>query len=838
MSLDVSGTEFAFLLKQLELGNVVLFCGAGFSCDGTNREGSSPPMANGLASQLAELAGLPFDNESLPVVFHTVRKRVGKSILNECLKNLYDVTGLKEWYKIVKEFVWFRIYTTNIDNLLQRIYALDSSQKLDTVVCPAAPIERDYLFSRLQAVHLHGHIDQLDKGVTFSLQEFAEQQVTPNPWYQTLIDDLFFRPIVFVGTLLEESPFQHYVALRAQKAAHYRETRPKSYLVSRAIGPIRAESLKDQNILPVEATAEEFFAALRSQLSGKDLDVRSVARRVFPHQFMGPEALTPESVIRFFDPILADSLPNNPRSLPNSFYLGAEPTWKDIAEERDGVRDVLADLTEDLARHNDSFQCIVLHGPAGSGKTTILKRTAYNLAVGRKYVYYAKGDQLINLAGIMQVAKSNVIGDQRVFVFIDNLAKQLTPIYNALPELLTIKRLSLILADRTNVYSTRAHALDSSSPTILRVKDLTEPEVTSILQCLQRFNFLGALLAKTHEQRVDEFMKKASRQLLVAMKEATSGKGFDEILKSEFNELIPDAKLAYTICCLAVAQGAPGVYRRHLFPCLGKTDFRKDVIVSELLNGVLVTANEVGTLLKPRHRVIAYEIANQIAPGGLKLQAILAFLKQICTSIVPNEIRAKGPAFLAYRGLINSEALYNLFGGDREIILGLYEELESFYKDHYLFWLHYAMAYISQGDLDVGETYLAQASAICERVGGNPFQIQHQQAILVLTQASRIHPPTVGVERANQGMNLLQDLIRRRGDHDSYPYVAYLDYVTRWYVHAGKLISDNEWEAIRKVGKEAERKFPLEEMLREAIQKVERAYLFRIVREKPTFEGM
>jgi hypothetical protein len=96
----------------------------------------------------------------------------------------------------------------------------------------------------------------------------------------------------------------------------------------------------------------------------------------------------------------------------------------------------------------------------------------------------------------------------------------------------------------------------------------------------------------------------------------------------------------------------------------------------------------------------------------------------------------------------------------------------------------------------------------------------------------------VAVDRANQGIDILHDLIRRRGDYDSYPYGGYLEYVTRWYVHAGKVISDSEWEALRKVAAEAVRKYELEEMIRESCQKVERAYLFRIVQNKPSFDSM
>ena len=108
------------------------------------------------------------------------------------------------------------------------------------------------------------------------------------------------------------------------------------------------------------------------------------------------------------------------------------------------------------------------------------------------------------------------------------------------------------------------------APLELEVKDLTEAEVHSILQKLEQFKVLGALRDKTYDERVHEFMIRASRQLLVAMQEATRGIGFEAILTGEYNELVPEAKLAYTICCLAVAQGAQGVYRRHLTPCLGR----------------------------------------------------------------------------------------------------------------------------------------------------------------------------------------------------------------------------------------------------------------------------
>ena len=65
---------------------------------------------------------------------------------------------------------------------------------------------------------------------------------------------------------LKESPFHHYVALRGQKQRGVTEYRPKAYLVCPNIGEIRAEALRDQNVISVESTAEEFFTALHNKI--------------------------------------------------------------------------------------------------------------------------------------------------------------------------------------------------------------------------------------------------------------------------------------------------------------------------------------------------------------------------------------------------------------------------------------------------------------------------------------------------------------------------------------------------------------------------------------------
>jgi tetratricopeptide (TPR) repeat protein len=454
-------------------------------------------------------------------------------------------------------------------------------------------------------------------------------------------------------------------------------------------------------------------------------------------------------------------------------------------------------------------------------------RTACNLAVEGRRVFYAKGLERLDLNGVVELAKDPNAKNEGLFVFIDLMARQVGSIDQVRAKLTECKNLTLVLGERSNTYYSRCQAVADFDPVEVRMPDLVEEDVHAILERLEHFGFLGALRGKPTEEQVQAFMERAKKQLLVAMREATSGQGFDAILRSEFGDLPDVAKLAYTICCLAVSAGAPGVYRRHLAPCLSDSEFRKGVVINDLLRGVLVPANDTGTMLKPRHRLIAFWIATEVAPQAVKQEATSVFLRQIASDIVPNEIRRRSPPYLAYRGMINSEGLFEVFNGNMELVLALYEDLHSYYGQDFLFWLQRGMAHARAGELDVAENFLNQSLSI------NPssHQTLHHLGIIYLMQAAKSVNPSTAQERANDGIGILATQIRERGDYDSYPYCAYLTYVVRWYQAAGLLIASNEWEALRRVGVEATRKYPKDEVVKESTKEVEKLYMMRAVKE-------
>ena len=132
MSIDWSQPDLAYLASQLKIGRVTLFAGAGFSLGARNGFNEALPLGGRLAELLAEKASATYQGESLPTVFEAVEPMIGTKNLWNYLTELYSVRECDDWYRIATSVSWFRIYTTNIDNLFQFLTPYPSGQYLDT----------------------------------------------------------------------------------------------------------------------------------------------------------------------------------------------------------------------------------------------------------------------------------------------------------------------------------------------------------------------------------------------------------------------------------------------------------------------------------------------------------------------------------------------------------------------------------------------------------------------------------------------------------------------------------------------------------------------------------
>ena len=168
-------------------------------------------------------------------------------------------SSLPDWYLRYFSLAWCRCYTLNIDNLDEasqarwdlprRIESLSATGSDSTIASPDV--------DALQVIHLHGTLRDIPDNVTFSSTQYAQRITRSDPGYSLLISDILSRPVVFVGSSLDEPSLWSQLVLRGSKGSReLRELRPRSYLVCPDINPVRERLLSDFNIRWIPMTAE------------------------------------------------------------------------------------------------------------------------------------------------------------------------------------------------------------------------------------------------------------------------------------------------------------------------------------------------------------------------------------------------------------------------------------------------------------------------------------------------------------------------------------------------------------------------------------------------------
>lgn len=236
--------------------------------------------------------------------------------------------------------------------------------------------------------------------------------------------------------------------------------------------------------------------------------------------------------------------------------------------------------------------CYIL-AEAGTGKSTLLRRMAFDLCNDfQQIVFWYKGERRLNFDIIETIYKSTKC---RVFIFIDRGSKYVGNLENLRRDCIAAKvPITMIIADRTNEW----HANSGNNFRYTEgwtLNRLSDQEIQGIINKLDEFNCLGNLKEYTNQQRLETFRGFSDRQSLIALREATEGKSFDELVIDEF-ESIPDelARRAYLHICAMHAHGkgirttslvrSLGVKLHDFSVCYphldGLVDYRDDVYVS------------------------------------------------------------------------------------------------------------------------------------------------------------------------------------------------------------------------------------------------------------------
>jgi hypothetical protein len=781
-----------YLQSNLLRNRVVLFLGAGFSGEAQNEGGDQIPKSRALAGGLwnfLEYAG-DYDGTELRYIYDAARKKRGDAAVREFLRSLLTVTKYPDWYKLTTGWYWRRVYTTNIDNLIEAVFAGASGvPALEVVVPPDEFTDRDAFLRGIQYIKLHGSANELTKPIVFSPIEYGRRASLHDVWYDHFLRDYSTYPTILIGTELNEPLFWQYLAARQEKPRGAAESRPKSFLVSPNISKARVEALSLYNIEPISATAEEFLTWL-AQLPEFRAGREAVLREVDPtlEEILTLEkAGEPRASIRAAEVFFTTfeqlkPLSRNP-SARRDFLLGVQPSWSDIGRNLDADREVNKQL-KDLLRAEYSnadgqVPIVVLHGSAGSGKTTTAMRVAYTLALEGMPVYFATGNVRPDPRLICAYLRDLNV---RTLLVFDNGAPDLRLIVDLkiAAEDLPHKSVILITLRSNQWFQKRYFFHDCARLADVEIPNLGSYDIKQILTVLEREGLLGALQALKPEERFQIFNEKARKQILVAMREATKGEPFNEILRDEFNSIAPeDARLLFLIAAI------PSMYQYHIgqdeaVAAMELPPAETGVLLRQALSGIILPHPQRTDRFAVRHPLIAEFVVTEVAPPESLAEAYIRYLQVIAHELNSGREGRTSRVSKMFGDLINHENLHSSFPRHPGLCRKIYDAVRDHYGHNGHFWLQYGVYELKFGHLDLAENYLLQAQGLIPQSEPLSTAFGH----LYMRKAIETNLPAVALEQRAEGEKILRAQIGRIGMRDPYPYHVLgsqsLGYINKW----------------------------------------------------------
>lgn len=534
----------------------ILFLGVGASLEGTDGSGRHTLTTAELRDALAlHFLDKVFPQYSLMDIAERLIVDHGQTVVLDYVRKLLDPFQPGEGHRLIPNFRWRAIATTNYDLLIERAYALDKS-RLQTPVLffkDNDPVDERIrtTVNPVELLKLHGCIQNDSVPLILSNEHYEQHLANRARLFGRLKDYAHECPIIFCGYSLSD-PHIRSLIYRLQP-----EERPMFYMVSPDTNDLDRRLYSSKKVEIIDARFSDFMKALDVAIPKHARAIRvsaSVIERPIRQHYRTKATESPK-LVNFLDKdaVYVHSGMKYAEQTAKDFYRGIDTGWGGIAQNYDVRRKVVDDLLYKVLEKSDKTQnkpdFYILKGPAGNGKTIALKRAAWEIS--------SQLEQLLLWVDECAALDPEAIGElhsltgKKIYLCIDRVSAHVSrikklfdyAIKNAVP-------LVIIGTESDGDWYSYCSALENLKPQEMRVRYLSPHEINSLLDKLKEHNSLGLLERKDRELQFKAFDESAERQLLVALHEATQGKRFEDIVFDEYDEIAPDeAKILYLDVC-------------------------------------------------------------------------------------------------------------------------------------------------------------------------------------------------------------------------------------------------------------------------------------------------
>jgi tetratricopeptide (TPR) repeat protein/cold shock CspA family protein len=539
----------AVLVEAVKSKRVIPFLGAGASKESKKAAGKQPPDADQLRDILAQkFFGKPMPRDVMAVAEMAIAVAGGSGLVYEAVRQAFDGFQPSPAHNLLTSFNWRMIATTNYDCLIERAY--NACPK--AVQTPVKFIKDDEpVEDRMQAtakpvayLKLHGCLDHIfdrDVPLILSREQYASYAQNRTHLFERLKHAARESTLLFIGYRLDDPHIRELVyKLESNR-------RPRWYIVTPDAEDYDINFWASRNIEVIKARFGEFMQALDAEVPPlwRSMAVSDAVTELPIRKFYVVRTEESDSVKLALqsDLVFIHSGMSYPAQTAEQFYSGYDTGWGSIVLRFDARRKVEEDLLFTVLLENEKPKgplFFLIRGPAGCGKTIVLKRTAFEAATASNaLVLWLKPDGALRPEVFIEIFE---LTKTPIYLFVDQVALHVDKIHTLL-KVAQQRSLPLVVvgAESDADWNTFCGLLESSfDPEEKRVGNLSTGEARELIELLERHHCLGLLAEKSYEDRVEAFMGRADRQILVALHELTQGKPFEEIVFAEHQNVHPE----------------------------------------------------------------------------------------------------------------------------------------------------------------------------------------------------------------------------------------------------------------------------------------------------------
>jgi hypothetical protein len=667
----------ARLARSIRRGRYNLLVGAGVSLDSSDHLGQKLPSATKLTQGLCALKDARAGT-SLQRVFSTLTDQE----IEDHLVNVFADCRAGETVLGIPSFLWRRVFTLNVDDALEAAYRSPGARQnavtfnfSDEFTDAVDPLE-------LRLIHLHGVASRPMDGFVFSREEYVRQTQKINPWMVILSQLMSSEPFIIAGTSLDEFDMDFYLAQRSHHTA--RTDRGPSILVEPYPDSVTRSDCKRYALELFEGDLLEFLSYIDREVP----DRPSPSELIPPSsRNLLPDSTPPGDVLRFFADFSLVPGRATPTESTAQFLYGHEPTWNDLASNADTPRAATNSLLETASnffiRPNSSHGVILALDDAGTGKTTVLKRTGFEMAASGSIVL-----QCSALSRLEPESTARAISSMHgpVVLLVDNFADQAFAISEVLSRLRKAD-VAVIGAERAYRLGYLENALIGNNVVLVGDFGLSISEARSLIQ---PYIDLGLLGTNLHRDPMSFAERILNDPIAVACCRIMNDfRPLDRIIHSLISAGDADARRRYLVVALSEHCIRSGL-RGEIISSIGASSGLQSQFSSNHPLP-LTYYDEEKQFVVPLNSSVASRVLRYYSENDVN-ELFSAFV-ELSSAIAPwvslSAIRSRAPEARLAGRLFDYDQVVNSFLGDRSG--DLYTEIQPLWKWNSRYWEQLAL---------------------------------------------------------------------------------------------------------------------------------------------------